>query len=279
VVDDCYFEFEFPAHFALFNRAEGTTQWADPARTAPRVVMVIQSMMRTAGNTLESVATGLIGQVQASAAARLVDTATRKVNGVDARTLHFTLDQGTHVSHFKYAVLDMPGPNVITVSFVGPTGELAELDRHYQRMLATVRPHGRPPTAPAAANLAATSREAWEMLNNAAASRNWAAMVQYLDNDAVEAKLLPHVADACRRAGRDPATFRGTALERLQSMLEQVPEAAELVRYLSRRGVVFNVREENDSMHLVMAKFDAAGHDQHYFWMRKINGKWVHTPN
>lgn len=343
VVEDAYFEFEYPAHFSLADKAEGQTQWSDTSASAPKVVLVIQTMARTAGNTLQSVVDGLIGQVKATSAARLLESTPGTVGGMAAHQLHFTLDQGSHVSHFRYIVLDLKGPAVATVSYVGPASQLEEVDAHYQKALATIAPYGSPPVAQAArpalpnidilnragsmpasgadgntagsgedpapngrnqagtatpprssgpdvtpsggagsarsGSIAASSREAWLRMNEAARNKDWVALMDTLEPEACQKFLINQAEERCRDAGVDPARFTGGPLERLLAMLQTVPSVEGAVSHLGRTGEIFNIREENDSMHLVMVKFGPAGQSESWFWMRRINGRWMHTPN
>ena len=139
VVDDSGFEFAYPAHFTIAQRSEGQTQWFDPNADLPKVVMVVQTMMRSVGNTADSVRDGIVNQVNNSAAARLLDSSTRSLNGLSSHLIHFTLNRGSEPQHFRYAVLDLPGPHVAALSFVAPVSIDATAEQHYAELLRTVR--------------------------------------------------------------------------------------------------------------------------------------------
>jgi antitoxin component YwqK of YwqJK toxin-antitoxin module len=134
-IDDSGLEFLYPQHFRRFQQSEGQSQWADPNAGGSKVVMVVQTMMRSAGNTGKSVFEGLVSQVRGSDAAKLLSNKPTKVNGMPGYTLHFTLQQPTQLTHFQYLVLDLPGPNVAAISFVGPDQLLDEINLHYEQLL------------------------------------------------------------------------------------------------------------------------------------------------
>lgn len=53
--------------------------------------------------------------------------------------------------------------------------------------------------------------------------------------------------------------------------------AHDRMSWLARPGSITGIREENDSMHLVMVDHGAKG--EHYYWMKKINGRWLYDFN
>jgi hypothetical protein len=134
-VDDSHFEFLYPAHFRRFQQSEGQSQWADPnAPQDRRVVMVVQTMSRGMGNSLQSVHDQLARQVKNNSAARLQRSSRLSVNGIAAYELRFTLDQRNERKYFSYLVLDIQGPNVATVSFVGPESLHDEMQQHFEKL-------------------------------------------------------------------------------------------------------------------------------------------------
>jgi len=287
VVEDSGFEFQYPADFKLVQKSDGQTQWADPNAESPKIVMVIQTMMKSAGNSWESVFEGILRQVNGSPAARLgwSEKVTLPGNGMQGFKLHFTLDQGSHQSLFYYLVLNLRGPNVATVSFVGPKRMESTLFRHYQRLLDSVRE--RPLASSSGGSTVpiigvdrpSTSQATWEALNRAARDKDWAVMVEYLEPDALRKNTLNYAERICRENGTDPDQFPVEPRQRLLSILQQVPQAEECVRYLQRPVVKITRREENADMHLIMVQYDAQPNHQQYYWMKRINGHWLHTPN
>lgn len=140
-VDDSNFEFLYPQHFKRFQQAEGQSQWADPnAPAGSRVVMVIQTMSRSTGNSLQSVYNKLIDQVKSNAAAKLLGSERLRINGIPAYELRFTLKQKSDLKYFYYLVLDLQGaPNVATVSFVGRDTMLNEMKQHFAELKKSIR--------------------------------------------------------------------------------------------------------------------------------------------
>ena len=134
-IDDSGLEFLYPQHFRRFQQSEGQSQWADPNAGGSKVVMVVQTMMRSAGNTGKSVFEGIASQVRSSGAAKLLSEKPAAVNGLPGYTLHFTLQQQGQLTHFQYLVLDLPSPNVAAISFVGPESLLDEIKLHYEQLL------------------------------------------------------------------------------------------------------------------------------------------------
>lgn len=139
-VDDGGFEFLYPAPFRRFQQSEGQSQWADPSAPQDRrVVMVVQTMSRGMGNSLQSVHDQLTRQVKHNSAARLQRSSRLNVNGIAAYELRFTLDQQNARKYFYYLILDLQGPNVATVSFVGSELLQDEMQQHFDKLKASVR--------------------------------------------------------------------------------------------------------------------------------------------
>ncbi len=138
-VDDSGFEFLFPVNFKKFQQSEGQSQWSDPHAKDPKVVMVLQTMTRSAGNTMKSVVENLISQVRNSPSATLLYSRPVTVNGISAHKCEFTLAQKAKKTYFYYLILDIPGPNVATISFVGPASVVNEMKRHYEKVQESVR--------------------------------------------------------------------------------------------------------------------------------------------
>jgi hypothetical protein len=146
-VDDSGFEFLYPKHFKRFQQSEGQTQWADPdAATGSRVVMVVQTLMRSAGNTMEAVHNRLISQVKSNSAAKLLGSKQLRINDIPSYELRFTLNQQDHLKYFYYLVLDLQGPNVATVSFVGPESMQEEIEQHFAKLKESVKQTQKPGT-------------------------------------------------------------------------------------------------------------------------------------
>lgn len=139
-IDDSGFEFLYPKHFQRFQQSEGQSQWADPnAPSGSRVIMVLQTLSRSMGNSLQSVHGKLVNQVKNTSAAKLLSSQPLTVNGLSAYDLRFTLDQQNQRKHFYYLVLDLKGPNVAAVSFVGPESLQEEMGRHFSKLKESVR--------------------------------------------------------------------------------------------------------------------------------------------
>lgn len=139
-VDDGNFEFLYPKHFTRFQQSEGQSQWTDPhAPAGTGVIMIIQTMSRSMGNSLASVHDKLVNQVKSNSGAKLLGSKRLQVNGLQAYELQFTLDQRNHRKHFYYLVLDVQGPNVATVSYVGPESMLQEIKGHFEKLKESVR--------------------------------------------------------------------------------------------------------------------------------------------
>lgn len=140
VLDDSGFEFLYPKHFQRFQQSEGQSQWADPhAAVGSRVVMAMQTMSRSMGNSLTSVHGKLINQVRGNSAAKLLSSNQLRVNGIPAYELRFTLRQQNQLKYFYYLVMDVQGPNVAAVSFVGPESMLKEIKQHFDKLKASVK--------------------------------------------------------------------------------------------------------------------------------------------
>lgn len=143
VLDDSGFEFLYPKHFQRFQQSEGQSQWADPhAAVGSRVVMAMQTMSRSMGNSLTSVHGKLINQVRGNSAAKLLSSNQLRVNGIPAYELRFTLRQQNQLKYFYYLVMDVQGPNVAAVSFVGPESMLKEIKQHFDKLKASVKQTG-----------------------------------------------------------------------------------------------------------------------------------------
>ena len=300
VVEDSYFEFDYPAAFQRQQISEGMSQWWDPNAGDDKIKMVVQTMLRSAGNTGESVAAGILRDVDASPAATLLATGNRPDIAIPVQTISFELEQAISVLRFDYAIIDLPGPHVAAISFLGPSERRGELMAHRDRLITslkstwqtdsesttTVSTAGTPAMAgpvpggqaiPSTGNTAATSRGAWEAMNDAAHVGNWNALVQHLDPDAVQKFTLPTLEQLCRERGIDLSAYPVEPLARLKELLQKQELARNFISGWGLPGEIFNIREENDSMHLIMFRANKGG--EIYFWMKKINGKWVFSPN
>lgn len=142
VLDDCKIEFDYPAVFIIQQKKQGQSQWWD-AKTpeAARVKMIIQSLDRQVGNTMQSVVKGLLDQVKSTDTATLIESSAVSHPHLPVHQLSFKLDQGDgQVTVFQYAVIDAPGPTVVTISYVTPQANAGKVAPMYKRLLATLKP-------------------------------------------------------------------------------------------------------------------------------------------
>ena len=281
VVEDSRFEFAYPEKFALAQKAEGQTQWRDPNDTGSTIVMVIQTMGRDMGNSAASVFKGLSDQVSAAPQAQMISSGQTTVNGIPAYQLHFTLQQPTEKQHFKYVVLDISGPNVATVSFVGPASLLEDMDAHYAKLLETVRSVGTDtlpakaaqPEKPATAAVyeePKTPEETFHAIQAAIKNKNWGYLVHLLHSDTVELEMSRYFGvlaeeNHVQTAGLSP---RRAMLE----VFRQVPQAGENKAFLAKAATITGTRKHQEDKVLVMAKYDSGG--EQYLWMFKEDGNW-----
>ncbi len=283
VVDDAGLEFAFPSNYELAQRSEGQSQWADPNAPSPKIVLVNQSIMRSAGQTVDSVRDDLLAQVHGSSAAELIATGSTTINGLKAHTLHFTLNRGAEPQHFRFVVLDLPGPVVATVSFTAPESQNQLAERHFNEVLRTAHATTvveRPgtatavPTPPPARNHRtepATSEDAYFALADAVAAADWDWVIVHLTDKAIQnfcRSFRDEIPDADLTeadALDDPA---GTMREYLNY---RVPKET-LAGYFQSDRTITGVREENADWHLVMTKKASGG--EHYIWFKRIKGIW-----
>lgn len=61
-------------------------------------------------------------------------------------------------------------------------------------------------------------------------------------------------------------------------LLRNSATARDGLRYLAREGEVYDIRKENPALHLVKVRHSSRSGDEHYFWMKKIDGKWLFFP-
>ena len=260
----------------MLQKEEGQSQWADPAKVSgSRVVMVVQTMGRNFGNTVRSVYDGLVANVDSSAAAAMVSSGPVTVNGMSAYTLHFTLAQGSGKSPFKYLVVDIPGPNVAAVSFVGPGSLLPEMHAHYAQLLRAVQATagGSAVSVPSVATgfvEPKTPEEAFHAVHTDVRSADWAGFVRLLHTTTVETEMSRSFGVMAEEnhvnvAGLPPR-------EAMLKVFQQVPRAGENKAFLGKPARITNTRKEDADRVLVMAKFDSGG--EQYLWMFRENGKW-----
>lgn len=298
VVDDSGFEFNAPKAFAIAKRSEGQTQWADPSASGAKIVMVIQTMARSAGNSVDSVRDSLVAQVNGSSAAQLQSSSSQRLNGLAAHQLHFTLNRGVEPQHFRYVVLDAPGDNVATISFVAPASMANEAQQHYAEVLRTVRAAGAaaaasparaiapstgwssappPPTSQRAATPPAgppepsTSTEAYFALAQATAAQQWDWVIDHMTDKALQ-EFCRYNRNALPQAGLSEADAlddpTGTALAYLR-----IPDGQDWIkRTFEANRTIDGTREENADWHLVMTR--KANGSQSYVWFKRIKGRW-----
>ena len=278
VVDDSLVEFDHPKAFAIHEKSEGQSQWSNPNVSGSRVVMVVQSLGRSFGNTAKSVTDGLAAQVATSAWADMRSSEQVTVNGVPVHKLHFTLNQQTGKNHFKYAVLDVPGPHVVTVSFVGPESKLAEIDAHYAQLLRTVKPlngetAGRlfPADAPGAGSTEPESPEdTFHTIQEMIRAGDWAGFVHLLHSDTVKIEMSRYFGELAEEnhlnvTGMSPR-------EAMIKVFKEVPQAAKSKVFLGKPATIKGTRKEDANRVLVMAQFE--GGSEQYLWMFREAGHW-----
>lgn len=285
VIDDAGLEFAYPAHFALAQRAEGQTQWADPNASGPKIVLVIQTIMRSAGQTVDSVRDDLVAQVNGSSAAQLLANGSTTVNGLTTHTLHFSLDRGGEPQHFRFAVLDLPGPNVATVSYTAPESLSAEAERHYQEVLRTAHSTtvtARPGTAaPATATTRSTataqrpepstSQEAYFALAEAVNAADWDWVIAHMTDKAL-LNFCRQFRDTLPDADHTEADALDNPTGTLRDYLNYRVPKETLAGYFQSDRTINGVREENADWHLVMTTKASGG--EHYLWFKRIKGIW-----
>ncbi|MBU0754859.1 MAG: hypothetical protein KJ645_06945 [Planctomycetes bacterium] len=282
VIDDSRFEFSYPKHFTVFQKSEGQSQWGDPKKEfGNRVVMVIETLGRNFGNTAESVYDGLLSQVKSASAADMVSSERTTVNGIPAYKVHFTLRQGTKISHFKKLILDTPGPNVVAVSFVGAEPELAEMDAHYAELLRSAKSTGAggdaaaaPPSpsrfAAAGFSEPKSPEDAFDAIQRAVRGGDWESFVRLLHTATVEVEMSRFFGELAKENHVDIAGL--SPREAMLKVLRQVPQAAESKLFMGKPAKITGTRKEDDDRVLVMTKFDNGG--EQYLWMFREGGNW-----
>lgn len=281
VMDDSRVEFAYPKAFVIFEKAEGQSQWSHPKASGPKVVMVVQSMGRDSGNTAQSVYDGLAGQVVSLPSANMVSSEQVTVNGLPVYKFHFTLSQQAVKNHFKYAVLDCPGPHVVAVSFVGQESLLAEIDAHYAQLLSSVKSLDGAANATGAqlfsSQVAAagavepkTPEETFHAIQKAVRASDWEGFVHLLHSTTVEVEMSRYFGEL---AEENKVNIVGLTLrEAMLKVFRQVPKAAQNKAFLGRTSTIKGTRKEDDNRVLVMAQFEGGG--EQYLWMFRENGHW-----
>lgn len=184
----------------------------------------------------------------------------------------------THL--FRYVLIERPGV-IAVVSYVAPIADWNGFLPTVDRSIAGIRAAGATPPATARTSAAGgrTSVDAWKTLNGLARAQDWELLVEFLEPEAVRQHLLPSAEDLARRSGLATTSLPTEPCARLRAILERAPAAAECVEYLQRDNFKLSTREENANQHLVMVQHGPASNQQTYYWMRRINGRWLHTPN
>jgi len=193
----------------------------------------------------------------------------------------------THV--FRYILIERPEV-IAVVSYVSSIDDWEAYRPVARQSEAAIRVTGGAAGAPVAmapavagAGLSAAalakldSIQTWQALHEKVVAQNWREAATFLEPEAVRNHLLRVAEEYARRAGQNPDTMSPEPLPRLLAILEQVPTAAATLAYLARPPVKITVRKENANQHLVMVEL--ADKQEHYYWMRRVNGRWLHTPN
>ncbi|WP_221028835.1 hypothetical protein [Actomonas aquatica] len=282
VVDDAGYEFNKPKSFQLAQRSEGQTQWADPNITGPKIVMVLQSMFRNAGNTVDSVRDDLVGQVNNSSAASMVSQHSTTLNGMKTHQLHFTLNRGGEPQHFRFLVLDLPNDYVGTISFTAPESQNAMAEQHFAEVLRTIQAVGRtasPPPSSPPASLAraprpepATAQDCYYAIADAVAAQDWSWVAAHLTDETLLnycrnfRNNIPDADYTEADAIDDPSgTFR--------AYLNWRYPREDLARLFEASRTITGQRVENPDMVLVMTQRTNGG--ENYLWFKRIKGRWM----
>ncbi len=282
VVDDAGLEFSIPPRFKRIEHSEGKSEWADPNAPDPKIVMVIQSIMRSAGQTVDSVRDDLVGQVNGSSAAQMVENSSTTINGLKAHKLHFTLDSGGELQHFRFIVLDLPGPCVATVSFTAPASQNVVAERHYQEVLRTAQSTtvvARPGVSHPAGNAQpgntpaepGSAKAAYFALADAVAKGQWDWVIKHMTQKA-HLDFCKRFRDAIPNADMTEADAQKNPTGTLREYLNYRMPKETLAGYFETDRTITGVREENPDWHLVMSKKSSGG--EHYLWFKRINGVW-----
>jgi len=268
VLDDSMVEFDIPAHFAPFEKETGQSQWADPKSTmGNRVVMVIQTLGRNFGNTAQSVFDNFVNQVNSSATAAMVSSSKTTVNNVPGYKLYFTVQTSSGKSHLKYLILDLSGPNVVAVSYVGPDSTLAEIGTHYQQLLKTAKE-----SKPAAAGFPEpqTPEDTFFAIQQTIKNGDWNSFVNLLHSKTVKTEMSRYFGQLARD---NNVNINGLSpSEAMLRVFQQVPEAPQSKIFLSKPAKIKSTRKEDENRVLVIVEFD--GGKEHYLWMFRENGNW-----
>lgn len=218
----------------------------------------------------------------------------KTINGLNSHTAEFTVSFGEESHHMWF--IHVERQNIITLIQYDAYGTV--FDR--QRMANAMRPHvnlcleslrdmnmasvqtenvpATPPVLASTPQLSGSpesSRDAYLLLQNASAAKDWKTVVSLLtDNSLLNLcrdwrNMLPDADMTEADAKANPAA---TALEYLM-----YGKAHERMAWLARPGSITDVREENSSMHLVMVDHGSSG--EHYYWMKKVDGRWRYDFN
>jgi hypothetical protein len=283
VLDDSKCEFAYPKTFVIYEKEEGQSQWSNPNIPGPKVVMVVQSMGRSFGNTAQSVYDGLAAQVASTSVAQMLSSEQVTVNGLAVRKFHFTLSQPTGKSHFKYAVLDLPGPHVVTVSFVGPESLLTEIDEHYAQLLRSVKSSDSgttgaraqlfaSPATVASAGVAGpkSPEEAFHAIQTAVKAGDWEGFVNLLHTKTVEGEMSRFFG---LLAKENNVAIEGLSpRDAMVKVFKQVPQAGKNKAFLGKTASIKGTRKEDEDRVLVMTQYEGGG--EQYFWMFREAGHW-----
>lgn len=236
---------------------------------------------RDLATAIKSFSTGLSG-----AGARIDVSESCTVAGAPAHRLYALAKIGhpnetgfTHI--FRYLLIERPQV-VAVISYVSPIDNWEAFLPIVEQSTNGIRAVGSTTAAPAGSPVTATagtSVDAWNKINRFAKARDWEMLVEFLDADAVAQYTLRYVENFCKDSGVDLSGFPTAPLERLRRILERVPATESYVKYLQVNPLKITTREENENLCLVMVQWGTAKNQETYYWMKRINGNWKHTPN
>lgn len=141
VVDDARVEFEMPDGFSRFSAKEGESQWTDLSKpVGERAVMVLQTLDRSVGNTVDGVTQQMLESVHAREDSVVGDVRAGELEGMYTTLLSYAVPIGGRFMEFHYLVIDAPGPTVLAVGFVGPETWGDTMIEYRNTIMATVKP-------------------------------------------------------------------------------------------------------------------------------------------
>lgn len=253
-----------------------------------------QPQNRDLAAAVASFSRGLRGQ-----GANITASRQRPLSGMAGRIIDARVALNGENFVFRYVLLER-SKVVAVLSFVAPQSQWAGYESLAEQMIVSLQPAaGRAahmaqttppatpdvsaPAAPAAAppsfTLPATSRDVYLTLHKAVLAGNWAVVMELFNPDYIDKQMTTGWWSSIVQDEGLTAKVAGLSPKQAAvALFQNSATARDSMSYLARDGEVYDIRKENDRLQLVKVRHSSRSGDEHYFWMKKVGGKWLFFP-